>query len=78
MKGAQGWAAFGIKSLARGLNVRRGMMAAKCVALGGEWMAGATSWGRMMWHIRNREGSKRGDEIRRELGGQNPRTERFT
>ena len=34
--------------------------------------------GRMMWRIRNREGPKQADEIRREPGGPNPRTNPFT
>ena len=51
------------------------MVATECVATGADWMAGATTGGRMMWRIRNREGPKRADEIRREPGRQNPRTE---
>ena len=39
---------------------------------GADWMAGATTRGRMMRRIRNREGPKQADEIRRELGGRNP------
>ena len=54
------------------------MVATECVATGVDWMAGTTTRGRMMWRIRNREGSKRGDEIRRELGARNLRTEWFT
>ena len=38
----------------------------------------ATTWGRMMRRIRNREGSKRGGENRHRAGGKNPRTEWFT
>ena len=34
--------------------------------------------GRMMWRIRNREGLKQADDIRRKLGGRNLRTEWFT
>ena len=34
--------------------------------------------GRMMWRIRNREGSKRGGENRHRAGGRNLRTEWFT
>ena len=34
--------------------------------------------GRMMRHIRNQGGSKRGDENRHQAGGKNPRTNRFT
>ena len=40
------------------------MVATECVATGADWMAGATTWGRMMRRIRNREGPKRGDENR--------------
>ena len=54
------------------------MVATECVATGVEWMAGTTTRGRMMWRIRNREGSKRGGEIRHRAGGKNPRTEWFT
>ena len=32
------------------------MVATECVATGADWMAGATTWGRMMRRIRNREG----------------------
>ena len=46
--------------------------------MGVDWMAGTTTWGWMMWRIRNREGLKQADEIRREPGGRNPRTDRFT
>ena len=51
------------------------MVATECAAMGAEWMAGATTWGRMMWRIRNQVGSKRGDENRHRAGGKNPRTE---
>ena len=54
------------------------MAATECVATGADWMAGATTRGRMMRRIRNREGPKRADEIRREPVGRNPRTDRFT
>ena len=54
------------------------MVATECVAMGVDWMAGTTTWGRMMWRIRNREGLKQADEIRREPGRRNPRTEWFT
>ena len=50
----------------------------ECVASGADWMAGATTRGRMMQRIRNQGGSKRGDENRHRAGGKNPRTERFT
>ena len=54
------------------------MVATECVAMGVDWMAGTTTRGWMMQCIRNREGSKRGGEIRHQAGGQNPRTDRFT
>ena len=54
------------------------MVATECVATGAEWLAGATNRGRMMRRIRNREGLKQADEIRREPVGRNSRTERFT
>ena len=50
------------------------MVATECVATRADWMAGTTTWGRMMRHIRNQGGSKRGDENRHQAGGQNPRT----
>ena len=54
------------------------MVATECVVMGVDWMAGATTWGRMMRRIRNREGLKQADEIRREPGRRDPRTNRFT
>ncbi len=54
------------------------MVATECVAFGADWMAGATTRGRMMMRIRNREGSKRGDENRHRDGGRISRTNRFT
>ena len=54
------------------------MVATECVATGADWMAGATTWGRMMWRIRNQGGSKRADENRHRAGGKNPRTNQFT
>ena len=54
------------------------MVATECVATGAEWLAGATNRGRMMRRIRNREGLKQADEIRREPGRPNPRTNQFT
>ena len=54
------------------------MVATECAAMGVDWMAGTTTWGWMMRRIRNREGLKQAGEIRREPGGQNPRTNRFT
>ena len=68
----------GIRMVAARLNARCAMVATECVAFGADWMAGATTGGRMMWRIRNREGPKQADEIRREPGGRNPRTEWFT
>ena len=47
----------GIKMVpARPMNARCAMVATECVATGADWMAGATTWGRMMRRIRNREG----------------------
>ena len=60
------------------LNAKYAIVATECVAMGVDWMAGTTTWGQMMWRIRNREGLKQADEIRREPGRQNPRTNRFT
>ena len=37
----------------------------------------ATSRRRTLWSGRNREGPEKADKIRREPGGQNPRTDRF-
>ena len=54
------------------------MVATECVATGAEWLAGATTRGRMMRRFRNREGSKRGGEIRHRAGGRISRTEWFT
>ena len=54
------------------------MVATECVASGADWMAGATTRGRMMRRIRNREGPKRAGENRHRAGGKNPRTEWFT
>ena len=51
------------------------MVATECVAFGADWMAGATTRGRMMRRFRNQGGSKRGDENRHRAGGKNPRTE---
>ena len=68
----------GIKMVPARLNAKCAMVATECVASGADWMAGTTTWGRMMWRIRNREGPKQADDIRRELGGRNLRTEWFT
>ena len=54
------------------------MVATECVATGVDWMAGATTRGRMMRRFRNWEGSKRADENRHRAGGKNLRTEWFT
>ena len=48
-----------------GLAAPHSTAATECVASGLHWMAGRMIWGRMMWRIRNREGSKWGGEIRR-------------
>ena len=68
----------GIRMVTARLNARCAMVATQCVATGADWMAGATTWVRMMWRIRNPQGPKRADEIRREPVGPNPRTEWFT
>ena len=78
MERGLGPAQSGIKMVPAGLNVRFGMATTECVALGADRMAGATTWGRMMWCIRNREGPKQADEIRSEPGGRDLRTKRFT
>ena len=62
----------------RQANARCAMVATECVATGVEWMAGATTRGRMMRRFRNQGGSKRADEIRHPAGGRNPRTNQFT
>ena len=54
------------------------MVAKECVAFGADWMAGATTRGRMMQRFRNQGGSKRVGENRHRAGGKNPRTEWFT
>ena len=54
------------------------MVATECVAFGADWMAGATTRGRMMRGFRNREGPKQGDENRHRAGGRISRTNRFT
>ena len=56
--------------------VRYGGDGMRCA--GADWMARATTRGRMMRRIRNREGLKQADEIRREPGARNPRTNWFT
>ena len=73
-----GGAQSGIKMVPARLNARCAMVATECVATGADWMAGTTTRGWMMRRIRNREGPKRADEIRRELGARNLRTEWFT
>ena len=54
------------------------MVVTECVASGADWMAGTTTRGRMMRRFRNREGPKRGGEIRHRAGGRISRTDRFT
>ena len=73
-----GEAQSGIRMVPARLNAKCAMVATECVATRADWMAGTTTWGRMMRHIRNREGSKRGGEIRHPAGGRIPRTNRFT
>ena len=73
-----GGAQSGIRMVPARLHAKCAMVATECVATGAEWLAEATTRGRMMRRIRNREGLKQADEIRRELGRPNPRTEWFT
>ena len=73
-----GGAQSGIKIVPARLNARCAMVATECAAMGVDWMAGTTTWGWMMWRIRNREGLKQAGEIRREPGRPNPRTNQFT
>ena len=54
-----GGAQSGIRMVPARLNARCAMVATECVATGADWMAGATTWGRMMRRIRNREGQNR-------------------
>ena len=54
------------------------MVATESAASGVDWMTGATTRGRMMWRIRNREGPKQIGENRHRAGGKNLRTEWFT
>ena len=68
----------GIKMVRARLNARCAMVATESAASGADWMAGATTWVRMMRRIRNRGRSKRASEIRHPAGGRNPRTNRFT
>ena len=73
-----GGAQFGIKMFPARLNARCAMVATECVATGADWMAGATTRGRMMRGFRNQGGSKLGDENRHRAGGRFSRTEWFT
>ena len=75
---ALGRGAVRIKMVPARLNAKYAIVATESVAMGVDWMAGATTRGRMMRRIRNREGPKRGDENRHRAGGKNPRTEWFT
>ena len=68
----------GIRMVPARLNARCAMVATEYAAMGADWMAGTTTWGQMMWRIRNREGPKRGDAIRHRDGGRISRTNRFT
>ena len=78
----------GRKAHGRGaVRYQNGPRKAECqVRYGGDGMRrvwrGLDGWsddlGRMMWRFRNQGGSKRGDENRHRVGGQNPRTNRFT
>ena len=75
---ALGWGAVRYQNGPRQANARCAMVATECVATGADWMAGTTTRRRMMWRIRNWEGSKRGGEIRHRAGGKNLRTDWFT
>ena len=68
----------GIKNVPEGLGAPHGMVATEYAELGADWLVEATTYGRMMWRIRNCEGSKRGGEIRHPAGGRMARTNRFT
>ena len=78
----------GRKAHGRGaVRYQNGPRTAECqVRYGGDGMRcdarGLDGWdddpGRMMRRFRNREGSKRGGEIRHPAGGRIPRTNRFT
>ena len=68
----------GIRMVPARLHARCAMEATECVATGVDWIAGATTRGRMMRRFRNREGLKQADEIRHPAGGRDPRTEWFT
>ena len=78
VKGARAVVQSGIKNALEGLDALRRVMATEYVAWGMNRVGWMTNRVWIMRHIRNREGPKRADEIRRELGGQNLRTERFT
>ena len=68
-KGAWAGLGSGIKSVAEGRNGRCGMVTTHCVVQGAGLMDDATTRGWMMWRIHNREGPKRGGEIRHPAGG---------
>ena len=58
------------------LNAKYAIVATESVAMGVDWMAGATTRGRMMRRIRNRGRVQNGaSENRHRAGGKNPRTE---
>ena len=75
---ALGWGAVRYQNGPRQANARCAMVVTECVATGVDWMAVATTRGRMMRRFRNQGGSNRGDENRHRAGGKNLRTNRFT
>ena len=75
---AHGRAQSGIKNGLEGLDALRRVMATEYVAWGMNRVGWMTNRVWIMRYIRNREGSKRADEIRHLASARNPRTERFT
>ena len=78
VKGARAVVQSGIKNGLEGLDALRRVMATEYVAWGMNRVGWMTNRVWIMRHIRNREGSKRADEIRHRAGGRNSRTKRFT
>ena len=78
VKGARAVVQSGIKNGLEGLDALRRVMATEYVA----WRMNRVGWMTnrvwIMRHIRNREGPKRGGEIRHPAGGRDPRTNWFT
>ena len=74
MKGARVVVQSGIKNGLEGLDALRRVMATEYVAWGMNRVGWMTNRVWIMRHIRNREGPKRGGEIRHPAGGRDPRT----